>query len=147
MAQVSRREVHKEVWERIFDLYLSTLSSLNKRELEAFLEDFYTPTEKIMLAKRFACIILLAKEKDYRTIMETLKVTPATVARMSLRLKYADHGLNAVINKALSRQAVQIMVEELKDLVDLPRKQIYSSERLKRHYERERKISRIKSSV
>ena len=147
MTQVSKRPVEEEVWERIFDIYLASLTSLSKKELEAFFEDFYTPTEKIMFAKRFACAVLLVKGKDYKTIMDTLKITPPTVAKISMHIKYSGRGLMPAVKKALNKQSIQVVIEELKDFIDLPKKQIFSSARLKRHYERERKISRIKSTL
>ena len=54
MAQVSRRRLSEKVEKRIEEIFLRTISKLNKEEdVLQFLNEFLTPTEKIVLSKRF----------------------------------------------------------------------------------------------
>lgn len=64
MAQVSRIPVAKNVYLKAFEVYVSALSSLkDKKDITIFLNEFFTPTEKIMFVKRF--VIPLLYEKGY----------------------------------------------------------------------------------
>jgi len=114
MAQVSRYPLKKEVEEKIFEILLKTIADLKKpEEVNEFLEDFLSPVEKIMLAKRLAIAILLAKGYDYRGIREVLKVTPGTVAEVNLKLKYGGKGYKRVVEKFLREEKIEKLFEKI----------------------------------
>jgi len=80
MPQVSKYPMKQEVSHRIFDLFLKTLSKLrSKNEIDLFLSELLTPTERIMLAKRVSVAFLLDKGYDYRQISYLLKVSTSTI--------------------------------------------------------------------
>lgn len=146
MAQVSRRLISQEVWERIFNLFLETFVHIRKKDqLQSFVTEFLTPTERIMLAKRLAIAVLLTKGHDYRSIANLVRVTPSTIARVNVFLKYEGKGFNSVIQDIFKRQAIQIIWEEIKGIIDVP-----PGSELKRPWlrkvqvAREQKIERIK---
>ena len=88
MTQVSKYPVSKEVYERIFDIFLYTLAGLRtKKDVADFLEEFLTPTERVMFAKRFAVAFLLTKGYCYREISQILRVSISTIGFVSLDLK------------------------------------------------------------
>jgi len=114
MAQVSKYPLKKEVEEKIFEILLKTIADLKKpEEVNEFLEDFLSPVEKIMLAKRLAIAILLAKGYDYRGIREVLKVTPGTVAGVNLKLKYGGKGYKRVVEKFLREEKIEKLFEKI----------------------------------
>lgn len=147
MTKVSRLPLRTDVWNRIFDLFISTLADQkDKKKLSKFVDDFFSPTEKIMLAKRLALAVLLAKGHDYESIRRTLRVSPPTIAKLSLKIQYGGEGLKPVIGDILSKQASQIIWKEIEDLFDLPTKgNLKSPERLKRQIKRSKEISKLKS--
>lgn len=107
MAQISKYLISKDVYEQIFDLLLKTISSLeNKNRTSKFLEGFLTPTEKIMLAKRLAISILLAKGYHYREISRILKVSLATIGTMGQNYKYQP-GFRSVVQKILEDEKIE----------------------------------------
>ncbi len=55
----------------------------NPVESEQFLQDFLTPTELSVLAKRLAIFKMLKKQHSYQTIQDTLKVSSATVSSVA----------------------------------------------------------------
>lgn len=123
MTQVSRIGLRPDIWERIFNLFSESLLSIRRKDsLNDFLEDFLTPTERIMLAKRFAIPVLLAKGNDYLSIRRLLRVTPSTIARMNLLVKYSGKGLSPVVINVLKRDATRIIWEEIQDVLDHPTK-------------------------
>ena len=148
MTQVSRFRLRPEVWGRIFDLFLGTLISFkNKKDLEAFVHDFFTPTERIVFAKRLAVAVLLAKGNDYKEIRQLLRVTPITISKMSYHLQYEGAGLTPVIERILKKDATRVLWEELLGLLDLPIKGSKVSAWKKRKVKRRRKIYEVTHEI
>ena len=101
MTQVSKYLLSKDVYNHIFDMFLSTFVQIRtKNSASEFLNEFLTPTEKIMLAKRLAIGILIAKKCDYRRISQILKVSTATVGNMSSLYRYGT-SYKKMVNKLL----------------------------------------------
>ena len=64
MTQVSKYPLSKDVYDKIFEIFLKTLINIkNKNEGRNLIKDFFTPTERIMFAKRLGIALLL--EKNY----------------------------------------------------------------------------------
>lgn len=148
MPQVSKFLLTPEVWDRIFNLFVDSIVKIkDKKKLDGFIDNFFTPTEKIMFAKRLAAAVMIAKGTDYRTIITTLRISPPTIARMSFRINYEGEGLVPVIEDILKREAAKIFWEEIMDLVDMPGKGKNWSEVGRRKYLRRQKISRLKTAV
>lgn len=147
MTKVSRLPLRADVWNKIFDLFVSTLSSQrDKKKLSNFINDFFSPTERIMFAKRLAAAVLLAKGHDYQSIRQILKVSPSTIAKLNLKIKFGNEGLNPVINNIFKKEASQIVWKEIEDLFDMPTKgNLKSPERYKRKLRRVQQINKIKS--
>jgi uncharacterized protein YerC len=147
MSQVSRKPLGKENWDKIFDLFVKSLSSINKEEdLSIFLNDFLSYTERIVLAKRFACAFLLAKGWSYDGIRDFLHITPPTIAKMSTHIKYQGKGLLPVVERAMNKQEFEIFLEEIKDF-DLPKRKLFDSTRLSEKYRRERVIAKKRRGI
>lgn len=148
MPQVSKFIIRPEVWDMIFDMFLDSFLFVqkDKDKLSAYIQSIFTPTERIMFAKRFAAIILLAKGHDYRSVARTLRMSLTTISKMNFKLNYEGERLTPIIEDTLRKQAKSILKEELKDLFDFPTKSSFKSpERVKRLIKRRRKIERIKN--
>ena len=118
MSQVSKRPLRKEVFERVFELLLKIVTdSQNPKEAELLLEDLLSPTEKIMLAKRLAIAVLLAKDYFYRTIEEILRVSKPTISMVSLSLKYSGAGYRNFAEKVLKEKKGEEFWDKVEDLV------------------------------
>lgn len=123
MTKVSRLPLRSDVWDRILDLFVGTLADQkDKKRLSNFFDDFFSPTEKIMFAKRLAAAVLVAKGHDYASIREILRVSPPTIAKLSLKIKYGGGGLKPVIEDIFKKQANQIVWKEIEGLFDVPTK-------------------------
>ncbi len=85
MPHVSRKllehkhflDIHKEFAVVITDLFRSGKG-------RAVIDTFFTKTEKLMFAKRLAIILMLDQGESTYAIEQILKVSPSTVALMSL---------------------------------------------------------------
>jgi uncharacterized protein YerC len=148
MTKVSRLPLRGDVWDRVFNLFIdTTLNFKNKESLTSFVNDLYAPTEKIMLAKRLAAAVLLAKGHDYQSIKKVLRISDPTIAKISMKVKYSDGGLKKAVEKILLNQASQIVWKEVEAMFDLPAKgNLKSPERFIRSLNRKKEISRIKNT-
>lgn len=118
MTQVSRYPIVKEVEERIFEVLTQVIADLkNSSEINDFLEDFLSPVEKIMLAKRLSIAVLLAKGYDYRQIQKILRVTPPTIASVNLSLKYTGKGYKRVVEKILAQERMAEFWQKIDDIL------------------------------
>lgn len=147
MPQVSKFIIRPEVWDIIFNMFLdSFLFAKDKDKLSAYVQSIFTPTERIMFAKRFAACILLSKGHEYRSVARILRMSLTTISKMNFKIKYEGEGLMPIIEDTLRKQAKTVFKEEIKDLFDLPTKSsLRSPERAKRIASRKSKIERIKS--
>lgn len=118
MGQISKYPIHKSVEKRIFEIFTTTISHLkNPGDIEEFLHDFLSPVEKIMLSKRLAIAVLLAKGYPYISIMGVLKVAPATIGTVSLRLKYSGKGYKKMVEKILSDEKKDNFWQKIEDVL------------------------------
>jgi len=86
MPHISSKKLKKEHLQKLYSEFSVALEkSAKKSWVKLFLNDFLTRTEKIMLAKRFAVIYLISKDVPSSYIAEALCMSPATIARMSLK--------------------------------------------------------------
>lgn len=118
MTKVSRRLVNKELETYIFDLFIRTIVDLkNPTDVQNFLGDLLSPAEKIMLVKRLAIAILLAKGYTYDSIDETLKVSRPTIMNVSYFLKHGESGYQKVVQKILAKQKREEMWDKIEEIL------------------------------
>lgn len=122
MTQVSKYPIPKPVADRIFEIFAKTLVKLDsKTQVEQFLADLLSPTERIMLVKRLAIAFLLEKGYDHRTISKILRVSLPTVVSVNRTRMYGSKGYNLVINKVLKEEMLHEMINKIGlSLVSLP---------------------------
>lgn len=148
MTMVSKHKLSPEVWSKVFNLFTTSLSSIkDKDSFDIFLNDFLSPAEKIILAKRFAIAVLLAKGNNYEQVKSLLHVTSTTVSKVSASLKYNEKGINETIKEVLKKDVTRIVWEEIQSIFDIPMKGLPISEYHKKVYAREKNIQNLKSGI
>lgn len=122
MPQVSKYPISKVVVERIFDVFIKTLVSVrNKNEADNFADDLFSPTEKIMLAKRIAIAFLLLKKYQYRKISKILRVSLNTIASVNLSLKYGKEGYRKILERIAKEENLEeFFGKTIEKLLSLP---------------------------
>ena len=114
MSQVSKRILKADVTERLFQNFWEMFANIKQtRQIQLFLEDFLSPTEKIMLAKRMAIAILFSKGYDHRTISSMLKVSTTTVNNIARFLNAKTPGYQLLIKKYSQKQSIKEFIQEL----------------------------------
>lgn len=118
MTKVSRRFLDKELENRIFEVFLKTIVDIKTpNDAQAFIDDLLSPTEQIMLVKRLAIAVLLAKGKTYDEIDDTLKVSRATIMRVSFWLKNGKSGYRKVVDSILKEQNKEALIDKIDETI------------------------------
>ncbi|MBI2442710.1 MAG: hypothetical protein HYV40_02235 [Candidatus Levybacteria bacterium] len=119
MSQLSKLPIRRDLEEQMFDLFTSTIISLkDKGEIEDFLSDLLSPIEKMMLAKRLAIALMLEKDYTYPMIGKALRVTPTTIASVSMQLRYAGKGYKKIVDKILRDERYEDFWSTVEDVVE-----------------------------
>ncbi len=85
MPHVSKRLLQKEQYLEIHKQFYKIIKELSiSGNAKLVFDELFTKTEKLMLAKRLAIILLLDQGESIYAIENALKVSPSTVARISL---------------------------------------------------------------
>jgi len=96
--QVSKQDVSKSIEKKIFKSLYQVIADLKKpNEVEMFLEDVLSETERTVLAKRLGIAYYLSKNKSYEAIRQDLKVSSATIASVQKWLEKGGEGLQLAI--------------------------------------------------
>lgn len=118
MTQVSKYPITKDIEARIFEILFKVIGDLkNSAEIEEFFNEFLSPVERIMLAKRLSIAVLLAKGYDYEAIRKTLRVSPPTISRVALSLKYMGKGYRKVVQKLLGEEEIGEFFQKIEDVI------------------------------
>lgn len=144
MAQVSKYPIHKDVEKRMFEVFKRTIASLNDpQDIEDFLDDFLSPVEKIMLAKRLSIAVLLAKQYRYPAIASILRVTPPTIASVSISLKYSGKGYKKMVERILRDEKMAEFWQGVEDVLShIPRSKGSDWRYHRYEYEKEKRKER-----
>lgn len=102
MPHVSSKRVKKDIFKRMTNEFVNMLSDLkSKEEIREFIKELLTPTERIMLAKRLAIIMMLKKGYPFHVIERTLKISSSTSIRFWKIIKMNDF---SVIMKNIQKE-------------------------------------------
>jgi len=107
MTQVSKYLLSDKVKQEINSIFLETISLLSKKEdIVSFLEDFLSPTERIVLSKRITIALMLRKGYRFEMIKKLIKVSQSTIAGVNLKLKYTGKGYQRILDRMLLDQKI-----------------------------------------
>lgn len=82
MSQVSRKKLSEKVRIDLVEKLILVFSAIHsKEEMQTFFSALLTDTEKTMLAKRLAMVILISEAESDTDIANALNVTRITVAK------------------------------------------------------------------
>lgn len=114
MPHISRIKLDKKTENKLIKtLELVFTKITREEEMRGFLLSLLTPTERLMLAKRLAIIILLREGVPESRVATTLHVTRITVSRMQLFLEARGQGYEIAL-KILKKEK---LIQELKTIL------------------------------
>ncbi|MCL5747014.1 MAG: Trp family transcriptional regulator [Patescibacteria group bacterium] len=129
MGRVSKRRIDPEIEERIFEVFWDYLATLRKPEdINEFLVSLLSYTEQVMLSKRLAIVLLLARKYNYKDIDETLKVSTSTVGTVHKQMLVGAPGYKKAVERIIKKENVEKLLNNLdKALIKLSRPKRYGS--------------------
>jgi len=124
MTQVSKYPISKNIADRIFDVFIKTLIKIkNNKDAHNLAQDLFSPTERIMLAKRLAIAYLLMKNYPYREISQLLRVSGTTIASVNSSLQYGKNGYKTILERIAKEEKLEIFfLDASEKLLSLPTK-------------------------
>ncbi len=112
MPHVSKRLLEKHEYVDIHKQLFKTIALLARSgKTGAVLNELLTKTEKLMLAKRLAIIIMLDKKESPYAIEKILKISPSTSARLSL--SYEQGAYNELLKEIRADQGFWKLIEKI----------------------------------
>jgi uncharacterized protein YerC len=119
MTHVSRNPLDKDVYYDILDgLYWLMADIKTSAQMKVFLTDFFTKTERIMLAKRLAIALMIVEGYDTELIKKVLKVSTATIYRMREWVDRGGAGLKDGLFRLRKRQVMNDFWDQVKTLIE-----------------------------
>lgn len=92
--------MNKKIDEKeIIELYQTILKIETLEECQAFFDDLCTHKEIESMAQRLEAAKMLLEEKTYEAIIQTTKISSATLSRVSKCIHYGKNGYKNLITK------------------------------------------------
>lgn len=108
MPHISKVKLDRRVEKQLIGNLEVVLSRISKNEeMRVFLLSLLSSTERLMLAKRLAIVILLKEGLNDSQISNALGVTRYTVSRMELFLDSRGQGYNLALEKLNDEAALK----------------------------------------
>lgn len=100
MPHISNKKLDPKLLEKLFGKLLTIFEQAQKKEsLSSVANELFTATEKTMLAKRLAIVLMLDSNTPHSRIAEILKVSPTTVTKISLGIEIGKYKAILKISK------------------------------------------------
>ena len=90
MVRISKKELAPAHLEKLFKQYIKTITLLKNTEVPFFFDELLGEEEKIMLAKRFAAIVMLVENNSTYRIAQLLHMSTSTVDRLRSKFEAGE---------------------------------------------------------
>lgn len=119
MSQVSKTNLEVTIQKQLYDQLSYIISDLrDSKEVEEFLSELLTKTERVMLAKRLGIAMLLTKGYTYRDIRHVLHVSFPTIRSVQFWLEHGSKGYKKAAQKILSKEDIRTFITKIDALID-----------------------------
>lgn len=120
MAQLSKFPLKSAVHDEIINSFVWLLCRFSsENELNSFLNDFLSDTEKLMFSKRLAIALMVEKGYSYYTIRDTLKVSTSTILRITQWIQKGGKGYRIALNKLSKRESMKGFWDSVAEMVEI----------------------------
>ncbi len=114
MVRVSKFRLREEILIRLYQLFFEVMSRSAKKDLFfEIINEIFSPTEKIMMAKRITIIYLLIKGVDQVVIANTIKVSTGTVSKYAVMFYNKDTKLVKLIRRMIAKEKVLDFLDDV----------------------------------
>jgi uncharacterized protein YerC len=109
MVRLNKSNLTQTQLDKLFKQLSIFLSKRSPQLTHTYLKELLGPEERIMLAKRLACIILLHEECTPFHIAKTLKMSSSTVASIDERMKLGRYDAILIALKKSKLDYIKIL--------------------------------------
>jgi len=114
MVNISKRKLPDKLLNKIYNLFLFLLKKGgNRDDFFIIMNEFFSPKEKILFAKRITIIYLLLKGVTQANICEILNVSSATVSKYGLFLTNKELKLITVFKGRVIKEKVFAAIDDI----------------------------------
>ncbi len=99
MARISKYPLDRKTYTQVLDTLDLVLGKMKKNEVRSFLFSLLGRSERIMLSKRIAAILLLERGLSLRNVSRRLKLTKQTIVRLKKTQKVKGQGFSLAVKK------------------------------------------------
>ena len=119
MPHLSRKPLPKDTYFQIID-ELDWLMADIKSEamMKSFLNDFFTKTERVRLAKRLTLALMIIKKFDVNIITQVLNVSSSTVYNMQQKLNYENQGFKRGLEKLIHHERMEAFWKKVNKFIE-----------------------------
>ncbi|MEX2014300.1 MAG: Trp family transcriptional regulator [Parcubacteria group bacterium] len=111
MPHISAKKLDKNISNKLWNQLLQTFKDARTRNAtRTIMGELFTPTERIMFAKRLMIIILLDKGVPQHIIAKELHVSPSTINRLSMSI---DRGKYREILRISGKSGILDILEKI----------------------------------
>ena len=105
MVNISKKKLDEKTAKEIHARLFKTMFNLkNPKDMRVLVEEFFTPAEQVLFAKRLAALLLLAEHIPPYRVSRLLKLSSATTARFAREIEQEKHThIGQIIKKKKDR--------------------------------------------
>jgi len=96
MPHISSEKIDKKIFDTLFQQMVYIQTGLTKKEVSGFIENLLTETEKVMMTKRCAAVLMFNAGCSAYEVWNTLKLSPSTAA--NIKLSYENGAFDHLIH-------------------------------------------------
>ena len=112
MVQLSKRKVQPQAMSKMFSLLFDVLGKQeNNKKFSIVIDGLFSPTEKIMIAKRVAIFFLISRGEEWKTIRDTIMVSLASISKCQMILRN-NHAMKETVEYLSNRKEMGIFFNE-----------------------------------
>ena len=115
MPHISKRKVSDKNKKKLQEYLLVFLMELTDKQRRDVFSEVFTETEKVMLAKRLAMVLLISKDFSINKIADALKMSPSTIQRFYL--KFETGKLDKTSKWLAKKTAVRKLMSTIGDII------------------------------
>lgn len=115
MARLNKTKLDSVHLHKLYDRLNTYIGGMRAQEADAFLQELLGPEERIMVAKRFAAIVMIAEGHSLYRTSETLKISSGTAERIKQRINKGsyDHLLQLLKSRTRNYTAVLQLIDDI----------------------------------
>ncbi len=114
MVRTSRMKLSESALDRVYQLLFEVVAKdKNKDEFLELMQDIFSQTERLVIAKRVVIMYLLINDVPQGDIAHALHASVGTVSRYALYLENKETGVKKIIKRLLKKEKIMYLFDDI----------------------------------